>query len=187
LLPTIFFIIAAYTLYALVVVWCRWQRSRFSGRRGQGRPRWLTLAGGAVFLGIFLSILSWLAPAGPDQKMRLAGILGVAEEGDLRWARQADLRAATLHLDQKSPDGQPAYAMLHPESPPSLQPPVRSKVGSHLRLPKANGVGVRESQKTKLEAKAPKKDKAIGKAKAKKKKVSSPTTMDTKGPGTKGG
>jgi|UniRef100_A0A7C3UW46 hypothetical protein len=119
--------------------------------------------------------------------MRLAGILGVAEEGDLRWARQADLRAATLHLDQKSPDGQPAYAMLHPESPPSLQPPVRSKVGSHLRLPKANGVGVRESQKTKLEAKAPKKDKAIGKAKAKKKKVSSPTTMDTKGPGTKGG
>jgi hypothetical protein len=175
LLPTILFILGAYALYALAVVWCQWQRSRFLGRRGKGRPRWLTLIGGGVFLGVFLSLLFWLAPASPDQKVRLAGILGVSEtEGGL--AKQANLRAATLHLDQTPPSGQPAYALLHPESPPSLLPPAKPLVGTQLRKPK--GKRAAEPQKAKVEARLSKKDKAPSKVKPKKKKGSQSTTMN---------
>ncbi len=144
MLPTILFILGAYGLYALVVVWCRWQRSRFSSRRRQGRPRWLTLAGGAVFLGIFLCLTTWLAPSNPDQKMKLAGILGVSE-GDIDLAKQASLRAATLHLEQKPPNGEPAYTSLHPESPPSLLPPAKSTLGAvPLHKPKVKRAGIKE-------------------------------------------
>jgi apolipoprotein N-acyltransferase len=169
LLPTILFILGAYALYALAVVWCQWQRSRFLGRRGKGRPRWLTLAGGAVFLGVFLCLLFWLAPANPDQKVKLAGILGVSET-DVGLAKQAELRAATLHLNQTPPSGQPAYALLHPESPPSLLPPAKPLVGNQLRKPK--GKRASESQKPKVEARLSKKDKAPAKVKARKKKAS---------------
>jgi hypothetical protein len=169
LLPTILFILGAYALYALAVVWCQWQRSRFLGRRGKGRPRWLTLTGGAVFLGVFLSLLFWLAPANPDQKVKLAGILGVSET-EVGLAKQANLRAATLHLNQTPPGGQPAYALLHPESPPSLLPPARPLVGNQLRKPK--GKRTLESQKPKGEARLSKKDKAPAKGKAKRKKAS---------------
>lgn len=180
MLPTILFILVAYALYALVLVWCRWQRSRFLGRRAKGRPRWMTLTGGAVFLGIFLSLLFWLAPAAPDQKMRLAGILGVSEN-EVGLAKQADLRAATLQIDQKPQGGQPAYAMLHPESPPSLVPPAKSTGGSQLRKPKGKRASEREVPKPKVEAKLIKKDKSPGKVKVKKKKAPQPTTMNSTG------
>ena len=184
LLPTIFFILGAYALYALVLVWCQWQRSRFLGRRGKGRPRWLTLTGGAIFLGVFLAFIFWLAPANPDQKVRLAGILGVSE-GQVGLAKQADLRAATLHLDQTPPGGQPAYALLHPESPPSLLPPAKPLVGSKLHKPKAKRAS--EPQKPKAEARLSKKDKASGKFRAKKKKASQPTTMNSTKSGNSNG
>lgn len=175
MLPTILFILGAYALYALVLIWCRWQRSRFLGRQGKGRPRWLTLAGGAGFLGLFLFVLFWLAPATPNQTMRLAGILGVAE-GEDALAKQANLRAATLQLDEKPPGGQPPYALLHPESPPSLLPPSKTLAGSQLPKPKAKKLTVQEADKSKAEARVSKKDKAPGKVKAKKKKTATPPT-----------
>jgi hypothetical protein len=184
LLPTILFILGAYGLYALAVVWCQWQRSRFLGRRGKGRPRWLTLTGGAIFLGVFLSLLFWLAPANPDQKVRLAGILGVSE-GEVGLAKQADLRAATLHLEQTPPGGQPAYALLHPESPPSLLPPAKPLVGNKLH--KLKGKRASEPQKPKVEARLSKKDKVSGKVRAKKKKASQPTTMNSTKSGNSNG
>jgi hypothetical protein len=183
LLPTILFILGAYGLYALAVVWCQWQRSRFLGTRGKGRPRWLTLTGGAVFLGVFLSLLFWLAPANPDQKVKLAGILGVSE-GEVGLAKQADLRAATLHLEQTPPGGQPAYALLHPESPPSLLPPAKPQVGKKLHNLKAKRAS--EPQKPKV-ARLSKKDKASGKVGAKKKKASQPTTMKSTKSGNSNG
>jgi hypothetical protein len=184
LLPTILFILGAYGLYALAVVWCQWQRSRFLGRRSKGRPRWLTLTGGAIFLGVFLSLLSWLAPANPDQKVKLAGILGMSE-GELGLVKQADLRAATLHLEQTPPGGQPAYALLHPESPPSLLPPAKPLVGTKLH--KLKGKRTSELQKPKVEAKLSKKDKVSGKVRAKKKKASQPTTMKSTKSGNSNG
>ncbi len=184
MLPTILFILAAYALYALVLVWCQWQRSRFLGRRGKGRPRWLTLTGGAIFLGVFLSLVFWLAPVKPDQKVNLAGILGVSE-GEVDLAKQANLRAATLHLNQTLPGGQPPYALLHPESPPSLLPPAKPLVGSQLRKPKGHRAS--EPQKPKVEARLSKKDKAAGKVKAKKKKSSPATSINSTGSGNSNG
>jgi hypothetical protein len=184
LLPTIFFIIAAYALYALVLVWCQWQRSRFLGRRGKGRPRWLTLTGGAIFLGVFLSLVFWLAPVKPDQKVSLAGILGVSE-GEVELAKQANLRAATLHLNQTPPGAQPAYALLHPESPPSLLPPAKPLVGSQLHKLKGNRAS--ESHKPKVEARLSKKDKASGKVKAKKKKAPQSSSLNSTGSGNSNG
>jgi hypothetical protein len=184
LLPTILFILGAYGLYALAVVWCQWQRSRFLGKRGKGRPRWLTLTGGAAFLGVFLTLLFWLAPANPDQKVKLAGILGVTE-GESGLAKQADLRAATLHLEQTPQGGQPAYALLHPESPPSLLPPAKPLAGKKLHKPK--GKRASEPQKPKLEARLSTKDKAAGKLRAKKKRVSQPTTMKSTKSGNSNG
>lgn len=182
MLPTILFILGAYALYALVVVWCRWQRSRFLGSREQGRPRWLTLVGGGVFLGLFLSLTLWLAPSARDQKLRLAGILGVSE-AEVGLAKQANLRAATLQLDQKPPGGQPGYTMLHPESPPSLMPPTKPLAGAQLLKPKAKRAALREPQKPRLEASLTKKDKAPAKVKVKKKKAPQPTTMNSRGAG----
>jgi hypothetical protein len=176
LLPTILFILGAYALYALVLIWCRWQRSRFLGSQGKGRPRWLTLAGGAGFLGLFLLLLFWLAPASSDHTMRLAGMLGVSD-GDQALAKQASLKAATLQLDQKPAGGQPPYALLHPESPPSLLPPAKSLAGNQLRKPKAKKPSEQESEKAKAEARMSKKDKTPGKVKAKKKKTSLTPTM----------
>ena len=175
MLPTILFILGAYALYALVVVWCRWQRSRFLGRREQGRPRWLTLIGGGVFLGLFLSLTFWLAPPNADQKVKLAGILGVSE-GEVGLAKQASLRAATLHLEQKPPGGLPAYTLLNPESPPSLTPPGNPQAGKQLLKPKAKRAAAREPQKPKVETGLTKKDKAPTKVKAKKKTAPQPST-----------
>ena len=162
------------------MVWCRWQRSRFLGRRGQGRPRWLTLVGGALFLGLFLSLTFWLAPSSSDQKIKLAGILGVSD-GDADLAKQANLRAATLHLDQKPAGGQPAYTTLHPESPPSLAPPAKAPGVTGLLRPKSKRVAGKDPQKPRAEASLNKKDKALGKVKAKKKKAPQPTTMNYQG------
>jgi hypothetical protein len=187
LLPTILFILGAYGLYALVLVWCQWQRSRWTGRRRQGRPRWLTLTGGAIFLGIFLGLTSWLAPSNSDQKLKLAGILGVSES-EVDLAKQASLRAATLRLEPKPPQGEPAYTLLHPESPPSLLPPAKSSLGAvPLHKPKVKRAG-KDTPKPRVEASLSKKDKAAaGKARPKKKKVPQPTTMNSPGSGNGNG
>ncbi|MFZ2089107.1 MAG: hypothetical protein WAU47_11060 [Desulfobaccales bacterium] len=99
-------------------------------------------------------------------------------EGEDELAKQATLRAATLHLDQKPPGGQPPYALLHPESPPSLLPPAKAPGGNQLRKPKVK-LAVQENDKSKAEARLSKKDKTSGKVKAKKKKTSWTPGMKT--------
>jgi hypothetical protein len=180
LLPTILFIFAAYALYALVVVWCRRQRGHFLARRSQARPRWLTIGGGAILLGLFLWLLVGLAPAAPDQKIRLAGILGVSE-GDVGLAQHATPPTASLELNQKPTNGQPAYALLHPASPPSLLPPAKPMAGSQLRKPKGKGASVREHRQPRVEPRLIKKDKASPKVKATKKKTLPPSSQKTRG------
>jgi hypothetical protein len=159
LLPTILFIIAAYTLYALVLGWCQWQRSRFLDRPSKARSRWLTRAGSALILGLLLWVILWLAPPAPEQNLRLAGILGVTE-GEVWLAKKDMAPTVPLQLDQKPPNGQPVYALLHPESPPSLQPPDQPPGGIKLRRPKGKRSAIRESQNQRPEPRLTKKDKA---------------------------
>lgn len=154
-------------MYALVVAWCRRQNYRFQGR-AQARPRWLTLAGGAGVLGLTLWLIFWLNPGAPGQKIRMAGILGVTE-GEAWLASKTVSRAASLHLKEKAPGGQPAYALLHPESPPSLLPPAKPTAGNQMRKPMGQRPPALEANKPKGEPKLISKEKATGKVKAKKK------------------
>jgi hypothetical protein len=180
-LPTILFILAAYALYALLMWWCRWQRAHLWARRNQARRRWLTLLGSAGILGLFLWLLVWLAPAARDQNLRLAGILGLSE-GEMRLAKQAPSPAAALQPDTKSSNGQPAYALLHPASPPSLLPPAKPLGGNLLRKPKGKGPSVQKLPHPKAESRVIKKDKTPPKIKALKKKTSQSSTGKIRGP-----
>jgi outer membrane biosynthesis protein TonB len=180
LLPTILFILAAYALYALVMWWCRWQRSHLWARRNQTRSRWLTLMGSAGILGLFLCLLVWLAPASPHQSLRLAGILGLSEV-EMRLAKQATSAAASLQPESKPTNGQPAYALLHPASPPSLLPPAKPLTGNQLRKPKGKGASVSKPPHPKAESKLQKKDKASPKSNALKKKTSPSSSKKSEG------
>ena len=173
MLPTVLFIIAAYTLYALVVGWCRWQRFRFLESQNKARHRWLTLAGGALSLGLLCYVIFWMAPAEPDQNLRLANILGVSE-GEAWLQRAAMLPKIPLPLDQRQPDGQPAYALLHPESPPSLLPPAQPPVGNKFRKLKEKRSSVQTPKNSGQEARP------TIKAKSKKKKTSKPSVRKFK-------
>jgi hypothetical protein len=170
MLPTILFMLAAYVIYALVMAWCHRQRYGFPGR-AQARPRWLTLAKGVFVLGLALWFIFWLNPVTPDQQMRMAGMLGVTE-GEALQASQAAPRVSGPHLKEKGTGGQPAYAMLHPESPPSLLPPAKPPAGTQVRKligKRPQTPGVKSPPK---ESNLTPNDKAAGKVKAKKKKPS---------------
>jgi len=165
-LPTILFMLGAFVIYALVLAWCQRQRHRLPGR-AQGRPRWVALAKGAVVIGLTLWFIFWLNPPTQDQQVRMAGILGVTEGEALR-ASQAAPSLSDPHLKEKETAGQPAYAALHPESPPSLLPPAKPPAGTQVRKhlgkrPQAPGV-----KKPPKVSKLTPGDKAAGKAKKKK-------------------
>ncbi len=171
LLPTVLFILAAYALYALVMWWCRWQRAHLWAKRHQDRARWPTFLGSAAILGLFLWLLLWLAPAARDQNLRLAGILGLTE-GDPKLAEPDPPPAPVLQPETKAANGQPVYALLHPASPPSLQPPRKPPAGNFLRRPKGQGCEAKKSPNPKTVSKFSKKDKPPAKIKVLKKKSS---------------
>lgn len=186
MLPTILFILVAYALYALVMVWCRWQSFRFLGNRTQARPRWLTLVGGAGVLGLILWLIFWLAPATPDHKVRLAGILGISE-GEAWLVKKAAALTAPPPLNQQPPNGEPTYALLHPESPPSLLPPTKPSAGTKLRQRKGKRTTARKSRKPREKPQLTKNKRARSKVKAQKKKRSgSPARLTKKSRGSNG-
>jgi hypothetical protein len=116
------------------------------------------MAGGAVILGLFLWIILSMAPAAPDHNLRLAGILGVSE--GQAWLAKKDLfQKSSLKLDQKPTNGQPVYAMLHPESPPTQLPPAQPPVGIKHRKPPGKRSSVKEPSNRKLKPRLTKKDK----------------------------
>jgi len=123
-------------------------------------------------LGLLLWIIFWMAPAAPDHNLRLAGILGVSE--GQAWLAKKDLfQKSSLQLEQKPSNGQPVYAMLHPESPPSLLPPARPPVGIKHRKPPNKRSSVQEPSNRKLKSRQTKKDKSG-------KKTSKPTVQKSR-------
>ncbi|MGQ9687344.1 MAG: hypothetical protein ACUVXF_00935 [Desulfobaccales bacterium] len=171
MLPTILFILVAYALYALVMWWCHWQRAHLWARRNQTRSRWLTLLGSAGILALFLGLLIWVAPVARDQNLKLAGILGLSET-EVRLAEQASALLAPGEPGARASNRQPAYALLHPASPPSLQPPAKPVAGSLLRKPRGNAASREKPLQLKADVRQTKKDKAPAKVKTGKKKTS---------------
>jgi len=131
----------------------------------------VTLAGGAVVLGVTLWLIFWLAPASQGQKVKLAAILGMTE-GEARLVSQAAPQKPLPPLKQQQTGGQPAYALLHPESPPSLLPPTKPPTGTQLRKPKGKRASAVHPKKQTLGPKVSHKEKASSKVKVRKKKTS---------------
>ncbi len=95
--------------------------------------------------------------------MRLANILGVSEGKAWLENKEVFQKASLqfpLQLDQRQPNGQPVYAGLHPESPPSLLPPARPAVGIKHRKPKKKRSAVHESRNRKPEPRLSQKEKS---------------------------
>jgi hypothetical protein len=164
LLPTFLFILGAYTLYATLTLWSR----RFS-RRGRScrevrtnRPA--ILAGLAV-----VASLAWLLVSGgsdtQEKDLKLAGILGGGKlEAGLPV--QPEYRLEQAPGKEIGPGGQPAFALLHPETPASLV--LAEKTASSLQGRKAKAASRPKAAPVK-KARTPKplaKEKGGGKEKA---------------------
>ncbi|MHB9074946.1 MAG: hypothetical protein ACYC6G_15630 [Desulfobaccales bacterium] len=176
MLPTLAVILWAYGMYALF----SFILQRKGGQpRGQSRWRKLTgfiLVGGIVGLGLIL----WCcySPDKTDQRLKLAGFLGtVYAEG---WPDRVDkVEYPPVKASNQGTGEQPAYALLHPETPASQIEPEKKLIRPRpSRVAKKQTSGVHEkSGKTAKVAKtvtpSSKKDKMAAKSRAKKKKRSS--------------
>jgi len=113
-----------------------------------------------------------MAPAAPDHNLRLAGILGVSE--GKAWLAKKDLfQKSSLQLEQKPTNGQPVYAMLHPESPPILLPPAKPPVGIRHRKPPGKRSSVQRHPNRKPKPRLTQKDKS-------EKKISQPSAKKSR-------
>jgi hypothetical protein len=185
-LATLAVILWAYGMYALFSYIFRRQGGYLRSRNRWRKLSWLTLvAGGSAALGLIC--WGYLSPDKNDQRLKLAGFLGtVYAEG---WPDRVDRQNyAPLKTSNQGASEQPAYALLHPETPDS-------QIGPEKKLPKprpnrvvSKGPSVAPPDKTSKiakVAKAPappaKKDKlAANKSRAKKKnRTSAPPGRQT--------
>ena len=175
MLPTLAVILWAYGMYALFSFIFQRKSGRYRDRRGWRRLTWVTLMAG-VTLGLGLILWCWISPDRTDQRLRLAGFLGtVYAEG---WPDRVDrLEYPPVKGQNQTAGGQPAYALLHPETPASqLEPEKKLPKPRPMRLAKTLGAADKAGKSAKA-AKAPasqaKKDKVVAKSHAKKKKATS--------------
>jgi hypothetical protein len=119
-MPSLLFIVGAYALFALCILWSRHQRSRYKSRRYGSRTPRLLLGGSILALACIIGLaVSFFAP--PSQNsVQLTGVLKAAEPG---WIMvNTELPPEKLRLLHKGTGNQPVYALLHPETPPVLMP-----------------------------------------------------------------
>ena len=178
MLPTLAVILWAYGMYALF--------SFIFHRQGgyvRSRSRWrklsrLTLVGG-VTAGVGLIFWCCLSPDKHDQRLKLAGFLGtVYAEG---WPDRVDrLKYPPVKSPNQGASEQPAYALLHPETPASqvgpekkLPKPRPSRVAPKGRAVAPQDKAGKIAKVTKAPAPPSKKDKVAAKSRAKKKNRSS--------------
>jgi hypothetical protein len=175
-LPTLAVILWAYGMYALFSFIL--QRK---GGQPRGQSRWRKLTG-FIFVGgiVGLGLILWCcySPDKTDQRLKLAGFLGtVYAEG---WPDRVDkVEYPPVKAPNQGAGEQPAYALLHPETPASQIEPEKKLIRPRpSRAVKKPTSGVQEkSGKTAKVAKtvtpSSKKDKIAAKNRAKKKKRSS--------------
>jgi hypothetical protein len=178
-LPTIAVILWAYGTYALVSFIFKRKGVHSRGRNHGRKFTGFTLLGGFIGLGFIL----WCSfcPEKTDQRLKLAGFLGtVYAEG---WPNQVD-RVEYPPVKAQNPGGeeQPAYALLHPETPTSQIEPekklLKPRPSRAVKKPQPSGLQDKSGKATKVAKTAvssSKKDKMAAKNRAKKKKRSSAT------------
>ena len=149
----------------------------------RSRSRWrklsrLTLVAG-VTAGVGLIVWCCLYPDKHDQRLKLAGFLGtVYAEG---WPDRVDhLKYPPVKTPNQGSSEQPAYALLHPETPASqigpekkLPKPRPSRVAPKGHAVASQDKAGKNAKVTKAPAPPSKKDKMAAKSRTKKKNRSS--------------
>jgi hypothetical protein len=177
-LATLAVVLWAYGMYALF--------SYIFHRQGgyvRSRSRWRTLSRlalvGGVTAGVGLIFWCCLYPDKHDQRLKLAGFLGtVYAEG---WPDRVDrLKDPPVKSPHQGASEQPAYALLHPETPASqvgpekkLPRPRPSRVGPKGPSVAPQNKAGKIAKVTKAPAAPSKKDKMAADSRAKKKNRSS--------------
>ncbi len=174
MLATLAVVLWAYGMYALFsYLFCR--QGGYVRNRGRWRKMsWFTLVGG-VTAGVGVICWCCLSPDKHDQRLKLAGFLGTVYAGG--WPDRVDpVKYPPVKTTAPGTSEQPAYALLHPETPDSqigpekkLPKPRPSRV-VHKRpavVPQEKAVKI--AKVTKPTATPAKKDKLAAKSRAKKK------------------
>ena len=178
MLATLAVILWAYGMYALFSFFFQRQGGYVRGRSRWRKLSWLTLAGG-VTAGAGLIFWCCLYPDKHDQRLKLAGFLGtVYAEG---WPDRVDgLKYPPVKSSNQGASEQPAYALLHPETPASQIGPEKKlpKPRPNRVTPKRQAVAPQDkagktAKVTKVPVPPGKNDKMAGKSRAKKKNRSS--------------
>lgn len=178
MLPTLAVILWAYGIYALISGMSRRRSGYLRGRhRGRG-VGWLAVLGST---GAGLALLLYLTAFSGQQhhNLKLSGFLGtVWAEG---WLDKVDRVEYPLIKDQ-GPGDKPAYALLHPETPPmQVAPEKNGPKPRPARQPKARKAAGAQVKTAKAAALPAKKEKAAAKNKAKKKKGPAATRQGASG------
>jgi hypothetical protein len=114
-LATLAVILWAYGMYALISFVFHRQGNYSRSRHRWRKLSWLTLVGGAT-AGVGFLVWCCLYPDKHDQRLKLAGFLGtVYAEG---WPDRVDgVKYPPVKTLNQGTSEQPAYALLHPETP----------------------------------------------------------------------
>jgi hypothetical protein len=168
LLPTIIFILVAYGLFALYKVFYRPQGGRPRRRGRRAKTGWLKMTAAGIGLGVLGGLCIWLPSLSKTDNLKMAGFLVLPAEGD-RLAPKTDQRLVTPPLKDVLTLDQPAYALLHPETPAVKILPDKKAAGpGPLRKPKMAKLSGSKDKKNQAGPRAVKKGKAPSRAKTKK-------------------
>lgn len=175
-LTTLAFILWAYGMYAMITAWSRRQGRKFRGRNRGRRYGWLTLAGSAA-LGLGLILWLCLPPDHQDRNLKFAGFLGGLGWEDGKAAAKTEPSLEPLPIKGRGPGDQPAYAYLHPETPPNqIGPEKKPPPPRPLRKPKLQKLPRAQAKGGKVSTSSLKKEKAAGKTAQKKPKKKKPSS-----------
>ncbi|OGR31529.1 MAG: hypothetical protein A2139_02625 [Desulfobacca sp. RBG_16_60_12] len=165
-------------MYALFSLLYRRQGGYVRSRNRWRKLSWLALVGGGT-TGVALIFWGCLYADKHDQRLKLAGFLGtVYAEG---WPDRVDrLKYPPVKSPNPGASEQPAYALLHPETPASQVGPEKKLVKPRPSrvAPKGHSVAPQDragkgAKVTKTSAPPSKKDKVAAKDRATKKNRSS--------------
>jgi hypothetical protein len=157
-------------MYALISGMSRRKGGYLTGRSPRRGYRWLALLGGTgAGLALLLCLTGFWGPQ--EHSLKLSGFLGtVWAEG---WPDKVD-RLEYPPVKDQTPGDKPAYAMLHPETPPiQVTPEKTGPKPRPVRQPTAHKAPGSKTKTAKAVTSPSKKDKAAAKDKTKKKKASS--------------
>ena len=179
MLPTLLFILWAYSMYALISALTGRKGSKFRARGPGRRYGWLALGSG-LLVGLGLTVFLARSFVEPDHNLGLAGFLGtVWAEG---WPDKVNQRVEYPPIKGMATGNQPVYALLHPgTSPADLAQEKTAAMPRPIKLPRVRNLLVPPAKTPKSAIQAAKKDKGAAKGKsktnAKKKKPLSPAAV----------